>query len=68
MHPPRHLEDLVGTEVEPLEHIAAPLHHVAVAGVVDHHRVEPAHVEADWPAAVIASRKGFGDPPRGIGG
>ena len=45
VHPARHLEDLVGAEVEPVEHVAAPLDDVAVAGVVDHHGIEPADVE-----------------------
>ena len=45
MHPSRHLEDLVRAKIEPVEHVSSPLHHVAVTGVVDHHRIEPPHVE-----------------------
>ena len=46
VHTPRHLQDLVGAEVEAMEHVAAALHDVAVSSVVDHHRVEPADVES----------------------
>ena len=45
MHPSRHLQDLVGAEMEAMEHVAAPVHHVAVSGVVDDHRVETRNVE-----------------------
>ncbi len=45
VHAAGHLQDLVGTQVQPVEHIAAALDHVAVAGVVDHHRVQPTDVE-----------------------
>ena len=38
--PARHLEDLVGAEVEPVQHVPAALDHVAVARVVDDHGVE----------------------------
>ena len=45
MHPPGHLQDLVGAEVEPVQHVAAAIHLVGVARIEDDHGVEPAHVE-----------------------
>ena len=49
VHPPRHLQDLVGAEIQAMQHVAAALDHVAVAGVVDHHGVESADVERRLP-------------------
>ena len=49
VHPPRHLQDLVGAEVQPVQHVAAAVHHVGVAGVVDHHGIEAADVERRLP-------------------
>ena len=49
VHPSRHLQDLVGPEVEPREHVAAPLDHVGVAGIVDHDAVESADIERGLP-------------------
>ena len=40
VHAPRHLQDLVGAEVDPGEHVAAALDDVGEARVVDHHGVE----------------------------
>ena len=57
MHAAGHLEDLVGAEVHPVQHVAAALDDVAVARVVDHHGVEPAHVERALP------RRGHGEQP-----
>ena len=45
VHPSRHLQDLIGAEMQAMEHVAAPLHHVAVSGVVDDHGIETRHVE-----------------------
>ncbi len=45
MHAPGHLQHLVGAEVQTREHVAAALHDVGVARVVDDHRVEAGDVE-----------------------
>ena len=45
MHPSRHLENLVGSEIEAVEHVAAALDHVAVTRVVDDDGVEAGHVQ-----------------------
>ena len=58
MHPARHLEDLVGPQVEPGEHVATPLHHVGVARVVDHHGVQAADVERGLPGRRHRQEKG----------
>ncbi|MBK8003516.1 MAG: hypothetical protein IPK12_06100 [Gemmatimonadetes bacterium] len=49
VHPPRHLQDLVGAKVQAVQDVAALVHHVGVARIVDHHGVEPAHVERRLP-------------------
>ena len=45
VHTPRHLQNLVRTQVHTRQHILAAINHVGKAGVVDHHRVEPLHIE-----------------------
>ncbi len=49
VHAPRHLQDLIGAQVESGEHIAPPLDDIGVAGVVDHDGVEAADVERRLP-------------------
>src|SRR3989454_143524 len=45
MHPASHLKNLVGSQVCPCQHVLATLHHIRVAGIVDHDRIEPANIQ-----------------------
>ena len=45
MHPASHLKNLVRPQVCPCQHVLAALHHIRVAGIVDHDRIEPADIE-----------------------
>src|SRR5690606_16913876 len=51
VHASGHLQDLVGTEMEAMQHVATTLDNVAVAGVVDDHGVESGHVERRLPGS-----------------
>src|SRR5882672_9382549 len=45
MDPTRHLENLVGAQVRPCQHVLAALHDIGVAGIVNHHRIQATNVE-----------------------
>ena len=49
MHATRHLEDFVGTEIQAMQDIPAPLDDVAVPCVVDHDRVEAGKIQRRLP-------------------
>ena len=73
VHATRHLEDFVGAEVQPRQHVAAARDDVRVARVVDHDGVEPADVERGLAGGGhgqekgpphLAVQKGADDPDR----
>ena len=61
MHTPRHLQDLVRPEMESREDVPPALDEVGEAGVVDHHRVEPAHIERALPGGGHREEEGLLD-------
>ena len=60
VHAARHLQDLVGSEVQPGEDVPPPLHHVGVAGIIDHYGVEPRDVQRRLPGGGHGEEEGPG--------
>ena len=61
VHPAGHLKNLVRPQVRPCQHVLAALHHVRIARIVDHDRVQPADVEGGLACGSHSEQEGAFD-------
>ena len=61
VHASGHLQDFVGSEIQPVQHVAPVVHDVAVSRVVDHHGVETGKIERRLTGRSHRQQVGLGD-------